>query len=380
MIFPLAAAGVFLLATLVPAALVAVVLWLLGRPQRRYWRFVGWAHLALLLVHLFVTFPLLLGWFGSRGLGTRHDERSYTGPRIAADGEWLLQDRDSLRAERDAAAAGAAPASESRPFARVQPVRIPGSDGVSLNSWFVPAERQPPRAVVVLVHGLFRSALELERPAAMFRRLGCDVWLLEQRNHGGSDRAPATFGLHESDDLVAAARFVRARSGGGGAPPPMVVFGVSLGTVAAALALPRLDGVAGAVLDAPVDDLVATADRMLSLERSGDRRRFFAVYQPWRSLVLAALELWSGFRMRDVRPTAALQGLPQTLPVLLIGGAHDDKVPVEAVRALYDSLPMPAGTKDVWIVDDAHHGDAWLRHPDRYEARLDAFLRRAVDR
>jgi alpha-beta hydrolase superfamily lysophospholipase len=372
-IFPSVAALLLLLPTLLLAAIVGLVRWLLRRPQRRYWAAIFWTHLVLLLLHLFVTFPALLGWFGARGLGTRGDERAYAGPRLDADGRWLLQDRSTLAAERRGEVVvdpGLATAAAARA------VQLQVADGLTLRAFRVAAAHEPPRAVAVLVHGLFRCAIELESPAAMLRRAGCEVWLLEQRNHGGSSRAPASFGLRESRDLVAAVAQVRTQRPG----VPLLLFGVSLGSVAVALALPGLDDVAGVVLDAPVDDVLGTAQRMLALERAGDRRRLFALWEPWRSMVLAAIELWGGFRFVDVRPAAALTGLPASLPVLLIGGADDDKVPSANVQALYDSLPMPPRVKELWIVAGAGHGDGWLVAPREYEQRLRAFVQRATGR
>src|SRR5262249_57552026 len=127
--------------------------------------------------HVLFTFPLLLGWFGPHGRFTRGDERAYAGPRIAADGRWLLQDRDSLRSEKNGTAA-VDPAVAAAAAARA--VAIVGADGNLLRAYRVEAAHEPPRAVVLLVHGLFRSALELETPASMFRLLGCEWRLLEQ--------------------------------------------------------------------------------------------------------------------------------------------------------------------------------------------------------
>ena len=110
----------------------------------------------------------------------------------------------------------------------------------------------------------------------------------------------------------------------------------------------------------------------------GDRRGFFAMIEPWRSLTVLALQLWSGFRLDEVRPVAALQGLSANLPMLLIGGEHDDKVPAASVQALFDSLPMATGTKELWIVPGAGHGDGFAHDPDAYAAHLRAFVHRAA--
>lgn len=365
MIFPLAAALAFTLATLLPLLLAGGVLrWLRG-PLGSFWRRVLWLHLAAFVLHAFVTFPALLGLFGSRGLGTRGDESRYAGPRLSASGDLLLQDSKTLRAEArgevvpDPAVAAAA-AARAR--------RIDSTDGVVLRAFQLEARREPPVAVVVMVHGLFRSALELERPAAMLRDLGCECWLLELRNHGGSSRAPFSGGLHESDDVVAAVNHVRALPGR--ADVPIGLFGVSLGTIAVSLATPRLDHLAGLILDAPMEDLGAAADRMLSFERPGDRRSWFRMLQPWRSLVVVALETWSDFRVADASPIAVLATLPHDLPVLMFGGGHDDRAPPDRVTALFEQLPMPAARKQLWIRPESGHGDVWKDDPQGYAERL----------
>jgi alpha-beta hydrolase superfamily lysophospholipase len=224
----------------------------------------------------------------------------------------------------------------------------------------------------VLVHGLFRSAMELERVAAMLRDLGCECWLLELRNHGGSSRAPFTGGLHESDDVVAAVQYVRAQPGR--SQTPLVLYGVSLGTVAVSLALPRLDGIAAVVLDSPIDDLYAAAVRMLTFDREGDRRSRFYLYEPWRSTTIRALGWWSGFRVQDVVPSDVLATLPHDLPMLVVGAGQDDRAPPASVEALFARLPMPAHLRELWLVPDAHHGDVCHHSPEQYQLHLQRLL------
>jgi alpha-beta hydrolase superfamily lysophospholipase len=372
MTFPLLAALAFCVPTLLLGALAGLVLWLLGRSRPSYWRAFGWLHLGLFAVHLFVTFPAALGYVGSRLIGTRPHERDYAGPRLDGSGRLLVQTWDSLAEEKrlrrvdlpaDVVAAAAARAR-----------RIPSSDGVTVRAFRLEARAEPPRAAAVLVHGLFRSAMELEPVAGMLRDLGCECWLIELRNHGGSDRRPFSGGLRESDDVVAAVRFVRAQEGR--AATPVVVFGVSLGTVAVSLALPRIDGIAGVVLDAPIDDLPAAAHRMLGFDRANDRRSFLRMAEPWQSLVLLALEQWSDFASTDVRPIEVLATLPHDLPVLVVGAGDDDRAPPDTVRALFERLPMPAPRKELWIRDGSGHGHVFLDAPEEYAARLRGLLQR----
>ena len=371
MIFPLVVALVFTLATLPIVLLLSVVAWLCKRPQRRFWRRALWLHTALFLLHLFVTFPAALGYIGSRTIGTRHDERAYAGPRLAADGRLLLQDRASLRREEQG---GPQVSAEIVAGAAARAHHFASSDGVTLRMFRLEARQEPPRAVAVLVHGLFRCAVEVEPVADMLREMGCECWLLDLRNHGGSTRVPFTGGLHESDDVVAAVEYVRSQQGRRDAP--VLLYGVSLGSVATALALPRLDGVAGVALDSPIEDLHAAAHRMLTFQRPGDRRSWFYLYEPWRSLVVAALGTWSSFRLEDVAAGEVLATLPHDLPMLLIGGGTDDRAPPDTVERMYGRLPMPEALRELWIDPSGGHGDLARLEPAKYAACLERLLAR----
>ena len=366
MLFPLTAALVATLATLLPAALVGLALLAARRRPRGYWRTLLLLHAALLPLHAFVTFPAVLGWFVSRQLGTRPHERAYAGPRLTAKGELAVQTWDSLRAET---AAGGTPVDAALAAAAAARQRaIPSTGGVTLRAFRIEPLQEPPVAVAVLVHGLFRSAMELEPVAAMFRRHGCECWLIEPRNFGGSSRAPFTAGLRESDDVVAAVQFVRAQPGR--ERTPLVVFGVSLGTVAVSLALPRLEDVAGVVLDAPIDDVTSAAHRLMRFQRPGHRASRFRIVEPWASLVLRSFEAWSDVELARLCPADLLATLPPDLPVLVIGAGEDDRAPPATVERLFARLPMHEDLRRLWLVPGSGHGHVFTDEPAAYEQRL----------
>lgn len=366
MIFPLTAALFLTLVTFVLTAVVGLVLLVLRRLPGRYWRRATLVHAGLFLLHLFVTFPALLGGFGSRMLGTRPQERAYAGPRLGADGKVLVQTWDSLAAEQKAGR----PAVDAAIVAAAEARRrtIPSTDGVQLRAFRLEAKQEPPVAVAVLVHGLFRSAMELEPVASMLREQGCECWLVEPRNFGGSTRAPFSAGQRESEDVVAAVRFVRAQPGR--ADTPLVMFGVSLGTAAVSLALPRIGRLAGVVLDAPLDDLQAAAHRMLGFDRAGDRRSWFRIDEPWASLVIRSLECWSDIELAKLCPADVLATLPHDVPVLVVGAGKDDRAPPETVERLFERLPMHAEQKQLWMVPTSAHGHVFLDRPAEYVEHL----------
>ena len=372
LLLPTLAALFFSSVTMVFVLIVGLVRWLLSRPQRHFWPVVGWSHLGLFTIHLFVTFPVFLGWFGSRQLQSRGLEQRYDGPRIAVDGEMAMQTWGTLKSERDTGVLSVG--EDIAEAARKRAHSVPSSDGVTIRAYRLEAKVEEPVAVAVLVHGLFRSSMELEPVANMLRNRGCECWLVDQRNHGRSTRAPFTGGLRESDDVVAVVEYVRAQPGR--AKTPLVLFGVSLGTIAVSLALPRIDNVAGVLLDAPIDDLTAAAHRMMEFNRPGDKRSMTYLYEPWRSLILTSLGAWSDFSPADVSPIEQLATLPHDIPVLVVGEELDDRAPPQTVRNLFERMPQHEGVKELLEVPGVGHGRAFLESPVAFDQALGRLLER----
>lgn len=341
---------------IVAAAANLVRRWLGARPR---WRAVLWITLASIPVHAFVSVPGTLGFLGTRMIRTRGDESAYRGPLLTADGEWLVQTRATLA--QSVATPGAAPGKT------VPPLALTAADGVALRAFYV-AAAEPRRPIdAVLVHGLFRGGLELETVGRFLRKLGCDVVLLELRNHGGSARARPSFGPREALDVRAAAAWFAAREGA--ASRRLLLFGVSLGSVAAALAAPEIDRLHWLVLDAPVIDLGLTARRMVALGPRRAKGRL-GIPEPFCSLTLASLELWAGIDLGDIVPLQALRRLKPSVRALVIGAGHDDRVTADEVEAAWQAIPAPPADKDLWVQPDADHGTVWETAALEYEQRL----------
>lgn len=327
-----------------------------GRWPEGYWRRTLRWHVFLVVLYLFVGVPALLGWLATSSVKTRGDEAKYVGPCLGVDGRWKRQTRDTMLEE---VAAGE----------RFIPARmIEGDDGVRLRTFIVPPDASRPTRPItaVIVHGLFRGALEVDPVGGMFHDLGCEVCLVETRNHGRSDRGRPTFGDRESRDLVGVVRRLQARPEAEGRG--VVLFGVSLGTAITALAAPDVERLAGLVLDAPMDDLRATADRVLEVR--------LEMPQPFRWLTRTSIETWAGIWLSDVRPVEALSKLSPDLPALIIGGSHDRRMPPDVVRACYEALRSKAGVRELWIREGSGHGSVWSDAPADYQRRLAALLDR----
>lgn len=368
------------------ATLLLGALWLLiasALKRRRpgaWWRLLRW-HAVLLLLHAFVTLPVGLAVIAPWFVDTRGDERGYAGPRFTADGTWELQSRESLAQERAARSEGA-PLAERSPYE----VAVRARDGATLRGFHVLPRTGAPRFQALLVHGLFRGALELETAASMLRELGGEVLLLELRCHGGSERRRFTYGRDEVHDVLGGVDWLRSdrangdRANGGdrqrdgdsrpatASEPPLLLFAVSIGTAAAARAAPQIERLAALVLDAPMDDLHATAERMLA----GGDGRGGAIAQPFRWLLLSAGGLLGTLPFDEVHPAASLRSLDPQVRVLLIGAGDDTRMPPASVESLFVALPTAADRKQLWICPGAKHGHIWSHDPATYRAHLAA--------
>src|SRR5215510_1191830 len=95
------------------------------------------------------------------------------------------------------------------------------SDGIPLRGWWNPGD--PTMPVIIFVHGLNRSRIEMLERGADASRRGYGVLLLDLRNHGESGKAYKTIGIFESRDVCAASNWVRQNA----RERPQVLWGVS---------------------------------------------------------------------------------------------------------------------------------------------------------
>ena len=82
-----------------------------------------------------------------------------------------------------------------------QPWSARTSDGVTLRGWYLPTPDQ--RRLIVLVHGMWSSWLEMAALGRDLHRRGYDVLLFDLRGHGQSDPSRLTLGRRERGDIRA---------------------------------------------------------------------------------------------------------------------------------------------------------------------------------
>jgi pimeloyl-ACP methyl ester carboxylesterase len=195
------------------------------------------------------------------------------------------------------------------------------ADGLRIDAASLQADRPadywllfcPPAAGTI--HGRLRGQLE------ELRELGYNVFAFDYRGFGRNDGRPTESGLYE--DAIAAYRHL---TGDAGVPPSRVILaGRSLGSAVAVELATRVPS-AGLLLLSALDSVPATAHRLY----------------PWAPV---------GWLARH-RFDALAKASRVTTPVVMVHGARDQLIPIEAARGLFQAF---AGPKLMLETDGGHN-------------------------
>jgi pimeloyl-ACP methyl ester carboxylesterase len=327
----LAKAGLRLATVLGAAALIAALAllgaagFLLVRATPRWWR--------LLVLPALVLAPLLVSLVLGQAVAATNVPRTSVGPVTPAD-------RGLTYAE----------------------ARFSTADGVALSGWYVPSTNG---AAVVLLHGAGSTRASVLRHATVLARHGYGVLLFDARGHGRSEGRAMDFGWYGDADTAAALSFLERQPGVD--PARLGAVGLSMGGE---------EAIGAAAGDARIRAVVAEgATNRVAADKAWLSNEF-----GWRGTVQRKLE-WAVYAAADLLTAADPPGSLRDAvvaaaprPVLLIaaGGVPDEP---RADRWIRSASPA---TVDLWVVRDAGHTDGLRTHPLEWEARVTAFLDRAL--
>lgn len=229
---------------------------------------------------------------------------------------------------------------EAPPDRLVREVLFP-SDGLQLNGWYLPGARQSP--VVLYFHGTGTNLAGVADDLYhLWRQLGVAVFAFDYRGFGASEGEPSVQGVYA--DARAALAWLRTQ---GWLPEQTIYFGHSLGA-AVALQLALEEPPAGLVLESAFTSL-------------GDLVGWHHPSTWW---------LW-GWLFPDhydnLTKIADLQ-----VPLLLVHGDADAKVPPTMARRLFARAPGP---KCLFLVAGGRHQRLWHRAGTAYWEGWQRFLR-----
>ena len=234
------------------------------------------------------------------------------------------------------------------------------SNGVDLESWFIPSPSRP-HGLVMMYHAYVSSKSSLLPAAVHFHELGYDIEMIDFRGSGGSSGNSTTVGYREADDVattVAVARENRMIAG-----EKLVLYAQSMGAAAVLRAVGDL-GVSPdlMIIESPYDRLLSTVDN-----------RFHAMHLPafpFSRILLfwgSVQQGYWGFAMNPAESATRVR-----CPVLMFHGATDARVTAEQAKSVFDHL---AGPKKLEWYEQAGHCAFLSSDPARWAGSVSAMLK-----
>ena len=212
------------------------------------------------------------------------------------------------------------------------------SDGVKLNGWWVP---KPGAPVFLWFHGNAGNiSHRLENIKLLVEEVGVQVFIFDYREYGKSAGSISREGTFRD---AAASLPIFDRHPASPRLPTYHPLRPFLGTALA------------------TDIALQGPSRALILEsaftNSQEMARLYAPFLP------------------DWRPKVPYDNLGKIgkvpVPVLIIHGSHDEIIPVDMARRVFEAAPDP---KELYIIPGAHHNDTYLMGGPEYVKRLRAFI------
>lgn len=237
-------------------------------------------------------------------------------------------------------------------------------DGVTLESWLIPAAAMDERAakgrgMALLFHGYGASKSSQLPAARILHDLGYECLLVDFRGSGGSAGDTTTLGYYEALDVAACVAFARKLK----PDQPVIVLGTSMGAAATlrAVATQNVD-VDAILLESPFDDMLATVGNRFG--RMG--------LPPFPMAQL--LVYWGGYQQGYDAFThnPAEYASKVHIPTLHIHGENDTNVTQPQAKRLFEAL---SGPKEYYCVQEAGHECYATHSMAEWKVKVDAFLK-----
>lgn len=237
-------------------------------------------------------------------------------------------------------------------------------DGIVLSGWLLSsAAGQKTAGTIVMSHGVFKNREQVLSRAEFLAAKGYQVLLFDHRGCGLSGEAFPTGGSLEAGDYKAAIAYLRSK---GQVKKPLILFGFSMGAMAALRAAVDEPKVEGVIADGPLPNVKAYVSRRTI---GGS----FAAMPGFLEACLKQYDRLTGLSLtaKDLDLTDVVKQFHEK-PVLYFNGEKDDLARSEEVRKLFNDTQ----SHHRWMVymQDAGHEETYSKSPMIYEKAILRFL------
>ncbi len=234
-------------------------------------------------------------------------------------------------------------------------------DGISLQGWWVPAEK-PSEKTIVLMHGWGMNRADLLVNTCFLREVGYNLFYFDFRAMGESGGVVSSAGYLELRDIRAAITFLKQTY------PDQCkkigLYGLSMGGMVALNEASRNPEIACVVAEAAYYSYRRVVSRWAWVH-------FCIPYFPLIPLMLHHVRRMLGANPERYSPKYTISKISPR-PVFLIHGRLDNLVPAAQARRLYRLAGEP---KQLWLVPGAKHNKCGEVGGFAYKQRLADFFR-----
>lgn len=232
-------------------------------------------------------------------------------------------------------------------------------DGYILNGTFVKAVKES-KKYVIISHGYTYTRFGSLKYLFIFRKLGYNVIIYDDRDFGENKKTYCTMGLRESKDLIAVINYAYKTFG---EDIYLGLHGESMGAALSVIALKYKPKVKFLVSDCGYGELfsvlVGQVKQILHLPP------FFVKIASLFNKILFR------YRFEDVNPIDSLAG--NSVPILYMHGKDDKMSDVKQSENMYNAT---SSYSEFHVFSDARHAESYLKHPIEYEKITADFIRK----
>ncbi|WP_199203608.1 alpha/beta hydrolase [Sporosarcina sp. P34] len=244
---------------------------------------------------------------------------------------------------------------------KFEELHMTSRDGIELMGYYLPAKR-PTDKLVILTHGYLGHAKQMGLYGQFYyEELGYNLFMPNARGHGKSGGDYYGFGWPDRLDLIDWTKLLSENMN----PATEVVYhGLSMGAATVLMAsgekLPNQ--VKAVIADSPYQSVYQLFAYQLN-------RMFHLPAFPLLDNMNLLTNAKAGYSLKEADALSAVKRA--TIPILYIHGNTDTFVPTDMTKELYEVTESDA---ELFLVDDANHGEAFLMDQEAYKRKVDDFL------
>ena len=238
-------------------------------------------------------------------------------------------------------------------------IEFPSESGTTIKGWFLQGESK--KGAIVLMHGVRNNRVHLLDRIEFLHKAGFSILAFDFQGSGESVGKQLTFGFLESKDAEASVKFIKEKL-----PNEKIgVLGISMGGAAFLLSknMPKTDAL---ILEMVYPTMQKAIENRLNLwlfRGAGNLSPLLTMQFPMRL----------GVSVDELRPIDKISNVK--IPTMIIAGENDRHTTLEESKQLFAAANEP---KELWIVQNAEHGDLFKVAPSDYEKRVLAFFQNTL--